>query len=233
MFPDGGAIGQRVRSWRDENVLREIVGIVDEVRYSGLSDAPQPLVYVPFGQDSWGSMLLLVRARGGDPTALAPVLRSAVASVDSQLPIARLMTMADGAAGSIAAQRYATLLVGILAGLAVVLAALGVYGVMSYVFGLRRREMGIRLALGASAASVYGIVFRHGFALATIGLVLGAAGAAAASRSLAALLYETSPLDAVSWGAMFGTIVLTAIVACLGPARRSANADPASVLRAE
>jgi putative ABC transport system permease protein len=233
MFPNGNAIGQRVRSWRDENLYREIVGIVVDVRYEGLSDRPSASVYVPHAQDSWSSMLLTLRARGGDPLALSPALRSAVASIDSQLAVSQMMTMAQGAADSVAAQRYAALLVGILAGLAVVLAAIGVYSVMSYVFSLRKREMGIRLALGASVANVYGIVFKYGFALTATGLAIGAVVAAIASRWLAALLYETSAADALSWAAMLGAIVLAAVVACLGPARRSAKADPVTVLRAE
>jgi predicted permease len=233
MFPGANAIGQRVRSWRDENIYREIVGIVDEVRYEGLADTPRPLVYVPYDQDSWGLMLLAVRARGGDASALGPVVRSAVASIDKDLAVSRFMTMAEGAAASVATQRYATLLVGILAALAIVLAALGVYGVMSYVFGLRRREMGIRKALGASAASVYALVFRYGFALAGIGLVIGAAVAAAASRWLATLLYETPATDIAAWAGMIGVVALAAVLACFGPARRSAKADPVTVLRSE
>lgn len=233
MFGDEPALGKRVRSWRDENVYREIVGIVSEVRYEGLTDAPKPQVYVPYAQDSWGSMLLVIRARGGDPMQLVPSVRQAVGSLDSLLAVARVSTMAQAASASVAAQRYATLLTGVLAGLAIVLAALGVYGVMSYVFTTRRREMGIRLALGAPVSSVYRLVFRYGFLLTGLGLVIGSAAAIAASRWLATILYETSAADAYAWGAMFAAIVLAATIACFGPARRSAKADPVSVLRVE
>ena len=233
MFPDGAAIGRRIRSWRDENVLREIVGVVADVRYWGLSDAVKPLVYVPYAQDTWGPMVLVIRARGGDPHTLAPVLRSTVASLDNQVALARVAPLAEAAADSIAAQRYATMLVGVLAAIAIVLASLGVYGVISYLFTMRRREIGIRLALGASVASVYALVFRYGFGLVGLGLAIGALAAAAASRWLATLLFETPTTDLAAWAAMIGAVLLATAIACVGPARRSASADPVSVLRAE
>ena len=233
MFGSEPAIGKRVRSWRDENVYREIVGIVSEIRYGGLADTPGPQVYVPYAQDSWNSMLLVVRARSGDPMQLAPAVRQAVGSLDSLLAVARVSTMAQAANASVAAQRYATLLTSVLAGLAIVLAALGVYGVMSYVFATRRREMGIRLALGAPISSVYALVFRYGFVLTGIGLVIGSAAAIAASRWLATILYETSAADTFAWGAMLIAIIAAATIACFGPARKSAKADPVSVLRIE
>ena len=233
MFGDEPALGKRVRSWRDENVYREIVGVVSEIRYQGLADTPGPQVYVPYAQDSWSSMLIVARARSGDPMQLAPLVRQAVGSLDGLLAVARVTTMAQAASASVAAQRYATLLTGVLAALAMVLAALGVYGVMSYVFATRRREMGIRLALGAPTSSVYALVFRYGFVLTGIGLVIGSAAAIAASRWLATILYETSAADSFAWGSMLTAIIVAAAIACFGPARRSAKADPVSVLRIE
>ena len=233
MFPGESALGKRVRSWRDENVQREIVGVVSDVRYASLSEKPGSAIYVPHAQDPWSSMLVTLRARAGDPAALASVLRRSVAEQDALLAVARVSTMADASSASVAAQRYAALLLGILAALAIGLAALGVYGVMTHVFALRRREMGIRIALGAPASSVYGLVFRYGFAMAGLGLAIGCAAAVAASRWLGTLLYETSAADVVSWGAMIVAIVVATTLACLLPARRSALADPVSVLRAD
>ena len=233
MFPGESALGKRVRSWRDENVYREIVGTVSEVRYEGLSDKPQRLVYVPYAQDTWRSMLLVVRARAGKPMDLAPLLRRTVGSIDNQLALARVSTMAEAASASIAAQRYAALLTGLLAGLAILLAAIGVYGVMSYVFATRRREMGLRLALGAPISSVYRLVFKYGFMMTGIGLLIGSAAAVAVSRWMATLLYETSAADTFAWGSMLAAILIAATLACLGPAHRSAKADPVSVLRME
>ena len=233
MFPGESALGKRARSWRDENIQREIVGVVSDVRFEGLADKPGSAMYVPHTQNAWSSMLITIRARAGDPAALQATLRKSVAARDPLLAVAGVSTMADEAMASVAAQRYAALLLGILAALAIGLAALGVYGVMSHVFAQRRREMGIRLALGASMSSVYGLVFRYGFAMAGLGLVIGVAAAIAASRLLEALLFETSPADAVSWAAMMAAILVATTLACFLPARRAAHADPVSVLRAD
>ena len=233
MFPGQSSLGHRVRSWRDENVLREIVGIVADVKYEGLADTERPLVYVPHAQDAWGSMLLLVRARGGDPARLEPTLRSVVTAQDPQLALARVTTMVAAARGSIAAQRYATVLVSLLAAVALVLAVLGIYGVMSYVLALRRREFGLRVALGATRGRVYGLVFRYAAGLTIAGLACGVAGGAAASRGLAALLYDTSPADALAWGGMAALVLGASALACVIPARRSARVDPIVALRGE
>jgi putative ABC transport system permease protein len=233
MFPNESPIGRRVRSWRDENLLREIVGVVADVRSDGLADEEIPCVYVPYRQDPWGAMLLVVRATHGDPSALAPAVRRAVAAADPLMALARVDTMASAARASIATQRYAALLVGMLATVAVVLAALGTYAVIGYVFARRRREMGIRLALGASRTNVYALVFRYGLTLTAVGVVIGAAGAAVASRWLSTLLFDTRASDAVAWLSTIGAIVGAAVLACLMPAHRSATADPVTALRTE
>ena len=169
MFPGQPAIGRRIRSWRDENVLREIVGAVDDVKYSGLADRERALVYVPHNQ----------------------------------------------------------------AGVALGLSALGVYGVTSYAFTLRRREMGIRLALGATGAHLYALVMKHGLALDGAGLAFGLAGAFAATRFLRSLLFETSTTDAAAWTTMIAVVLVSTCVASVWPARRAAAADPTRALRAD
>jgi ABC-type antimicrobial peptide transport system permease subunit len=124
-------------------------------------------------------------------------------------------------------------LLSVLAGAALALAALGIYGVTSYVFALRRRELGIRLALGATRANLYGLVFRHGLGLTAAGLAIGAAGSAAATRLMKDLLFNTAPTDTASWTAMIATLGAAALVACLLPARRAAAAEATVALRAE
>jgi putative ABC transport system permease protein len=233
MFPGENPLGRRIRSWRDENVLREIVGVVADVKYTGLADKETPLVYVPYAQDTWGSMIVVVRVRSGDPARLEPGLRTVITALDNQLAVARVATMASAARASIAAQRYAAVLVGLLAAVALLLAALGIYGVMSYVFAFRRRELGIRVALGAPRRSLYALVYRYGVVMTTLGLALGVAGAIAAARLLETLLFDTRPSDWLAWSAMIGTIVLAAALACIGPARRSARTDPIIALRGE
>jgi putative ABC transport system permease protein len=233
MFGDESPIGRRIRSWRDENVLREIVGVVGEVKYFGLSDDELPLVYVPHAQDSWGAMLLVARSRTTQPAVLASTLRRVVGSLDAEIALAEVCTLAASASESIASQRYATLLLAVLAGVALTLSALGIYGVTSYVFTLRRREMGIRLALGASRRSLYGLVFRHGFTLTALGLAIGMAGSAGAARVVRALLFNTETTDATAWIAMTAVVLLSTAVACLVPARRAAGSDPTWALRSE
>ncbi len=233
MFGSESPIGRRVRSWRDENVLREIVGVVGDVKYLGLSDDERPLVYVPHAQCSWGVMLLVARSRTTQPAALAGTLRRVVGSVDPEIALADVQTLAASASESIASQRYATLLLTVLAGVALTLSALGIYGVTSYVFTLRRREMGIRLALGASGRSLYGLVFRHGFTMTVLGLAIGMAGSAGAARVVRALLFNTETTDATAWIAMTAVVLLSTAVACFVPARRAAGSDPTCALRSE
>jgi ABC-type antimicrobial peptide transport system permease subunit len=149
------------------------------------------------------------------------------------MALADVRTLAASARESIASQRYATLLLGVLAGVALTLSALGIYGVTSYVFMLRRREMGIRLALGASRRSLYGLVFRHGFTLTVLGLGIGIAVSAGVARVLRGLLFNTEATDATAWIAMSAVVVLSTAVACFVPARRAAGSDPTWALRAE
>jgi putative ABC transport system permease protein len=233
MFPGESPIGRRVRSWRDENLLREIVGVVDDVKTEGLADHERPLVYVPHTQNSWGGLLIVVRARRGDPASLAAPVRKAVGALDPTLALSDVRSLRDSAQRSIADRRYATLLLTILAGVALGLSALGVYGVTSHVFALRRREMGIRLALGASRGHLYGLVLRHGLGLVAAGLVIGVAGARLATEFVASLLFETQATDASAWAGMVGAVAASATLACLIPARRAAHADPTTALRTD
>jgi putative ABC transport system permease protein len=233
MFPGQSALSQRVRSWRDENLYREIVGVVNDVKYRGLADRDRSVVYVPHGQSGWGAMIVLARARRGDPAFLAGPIRKAVNAMDPTLAVSRVQSLADAAARSVADRRYATLLLSILAVVALGLAGLGIYGVMSHTFALRRREMGIRLALGASRRHLYALVLRHGVTLAVIGLLVGIAAAAAATRLLASLLFQTPATETSAWLSMVGVVAGSTLLACLVPARRAAEADPTAALRAE
>jgi predicted lysophospholipase L1 biosynthesis ABC-type transport system permease subunit len=190
-------------------------------------------MYVPYAQDWWGTMQIVARARRGDPAALAPVLRRALASVEPSMALADVRSLADSARRSVADRHYAMLLLSILSGVALALAALGIYGVTSYVFALRRRELGIRLALGATRANIYALVLRHGLGLTVIGLLIGIAGSAAAAQWIKVLLFDTAPADAGAWAMMMVIVSAAAVVACLVPARRAAGADPTIALRSE
>ncbi len=231
MFGDADPIGRRTRSWRDENVLREIVGVVADVRYAGLTDDRLSLIYVPHSQDSWRLMNVVVRASSGPPEAMAAILRREVAAIDPDLALANVETLETIASNSVARERYTTLLLSLLAATALALGAIGIYGVISHAVSLRRHELGVRIALGASRRHLYGLVFRQGLGLMGLGLAIGLAGAYAASKGLRALLFETTPTDAVAYGVAVATIAVALALACLGPARRAANADPVGVLR--
>jgi putative ABC transport system permease protein len=231
MFGEADPLGHKARSWRDENLLREIVGVVADVRYEGLLAEERPLVYVPHTQNSWNGLTVVVRARHGAPDALAPLLRREIAALDGQLAVAKVRTMADSADESIARQRYTTLLVSLLAGAALLLGALGIYGVLSYSVSLRRQELGLRIALGASSQDLYRLVLTGGLGLALAGLVIGGAGAFALSRVLGGLLYEVDPGDPLAYAAAAAAILIAAALACYLPARRAAKADPMLALR--
>jgi putative ABC transport system permease protein len=234
MFGEASPLGKRVRAWRTDSVLREIVGLADDVRYRGLAERHIPLVYVPHAQDSqFQFMMVVARSRGGDPAALAATVRRGVTVVDGELAVAELRPLAASARRSISTQRYTTLLLTVLAAAALALAALGIHGVTSYVFALRRREMAIRLTIGATRRDLYALVFRHGIGLTSMGLVLGLAGSAAVTPWLKSLLFETTAMDPAAWAVMFGVLTISSLAACLLPARRAADEDAASALRAE
>jgi putative ABC transport system permease protein len=233
MFPNQDPIGRRVRSWRDENVYREIVGVARDVAIESLTDQGRAIVYVPHAQQGWGGMTIAVRAATGSPEQLTSTLRRIVSGLDPELPLANIGTMEVFARESIARERLSASLMTVLAALALTLAVIGVYGIMSYSVTLRRQEMGVRLALGASPRDLYRLVLRRGTALTALGLVLGLGGAIAASRALETLLYRTSAFDPVAFGGMAALLATTAFVACVLPARRAANSDPLTALRSE
>jgi putative ABC transport system permease protein len=233
MFPNQRSLGRRVRSWRDENVYREIVGVVGDVALDTLSDHGRALIYVPHAQQGWGGMTIAVRAAIGAPEQLTSVLRRTVRALDPELPLANVGTMAVFARESIARERLSASLMAVLAVLALALALIGVYGIMSYSVASRRQEMGVRLALGASPGDLYRSVLTRGLTLTALGLAMGLAGAIAAGRALQTLLYQTSAFDPVAFGGMAAALAATAFVACLVPARRAATSDPLTALRSE
>ncbi|MBA3268895.1 MAG: ABC transporter permease [Acidobacteria bacterium] len=233
MFPGQDPIGRRVRSWRDENVYREIVGVAADVAVSSLSDRERNIVYVPHSQQGWGAMTVALRAASGPPELLTPTLRRVVSSMDPELALSNVGTMQVFARNSIARERLSASLLSVLAILALALAVLGVYGVMSYSVHLRRQEMGVRLALGAAPRDLYRLVLGRGVGLTALGLVIGLAGALATSQLLKSLLYETSAFDPLAFGGMTLVLTLAASVACVLPARRASTADPLLALRSE
>jgi putative ABC transport system permease protein len=232
MFGDESPLGKRTRSWRDENVLREIVGVVGEVRYTGLNEREiWKQVYVPHTQNSWGLMNVVVRSAAGSPAALEPAVRREVRALDPDLAVSNVATLRAVARDSVAAERYLTMLLSMLAVTALALGAIGIYGVISHVVSLRQRELGLRAALGASPRQLKSLVLVQGLRLTAIGLTIGLAGSLTAAWLLQRLLYETEPRDPAVYVATVSMIAIAAGLACLGPARRAARVDPLTSLR--
>lgn len=232
-WPGEDPIGRRIRIARQgEPAWREIVGIVGNIRHGGLHQEPSPEMYVPYTQQAWRFLRLAVRTTG-DPAALAPALRKSVWAVDRDQPVSRVRTMDDVVAASMGETRFYSLLLGIFAMLALGLASVGIYGVMSYAVAARTREIGIRLALGAQRQSIFRLVLARGARLTALGIVLGLTGALAATRGIEKLLYGVQPTDALTFASVATVLAVVALLACWLPARRATRVDPAITLRYE
>ena len=235
-FPGEDPLGQRLRrsAWWDTNPeVSEIVGIVGDVRFAGLDVPPEPAMYFPHAHQPLHSMTLLVRPDGADPLALADEVRAVVWEMRPDLPVASTTTLGERLASRTATARFLLVLFVTFGGLALFLAALGIYGVLAYQVVQRRREIGLRMALGASAGSVVQRVVAQALLLLATGLGIGTVAALGGTRFLGGLLYDTSPFDPL---ALTGVIVVfgaTALVAAVVPARRAARVDPIRALRAE
>jgi putative ABC transport system permease protein len=231
-FPNEDPLGKRVRSWRDENKLRQIVGVVADMRYYGRDDELRGLVYVPHAQNTWNAMALNMRTQG-DPAALGGALREQIKTVDKDLAIANLQTMTTVLNRSLAPRRASMLLLTVFAVIAALLAALGIYGVLAYAVAQRTHEIGIRLALGAGARDVLRLVIGQGMRPVLLGVVLGLAGAFGLTRVMKSLLYDVSPTDPLTFGVIALLLLSVALLACWLPARRATQVDPLIALRTE
>jgi putative ABC transport system permease protein len=232
MFGDASPLGKRMRSWRDENELREIVGVVEDVRYYGRDDELRGLVYVPHTQSPWRSMALTVRTHD-DPASAASTIRGQIAAVDPGLAVARLETMTTILNRSVAPRRASMLLLAAFGGIAALLASVGIYGVLSYTVAQRVQEIGVRIALGAQSRDVLRLVIGQGMKLTLTGVAVGLGAAFALTRLMASLLYSTSATDPLTFSAIAIMLTLVALLACYVPARRATKVDPLVALRYE
>jgi len=238
-FPNETALGQRLqlgapaRIWNNERLASfEIVGIVGDVKSAGLSADAEPTYYVPASQAPLQNMTVLVRTVN-DPTALVPALRSAVLSIDPNQPITSIKTMENIVADSIAQPRLSMVLMGLFGMLALLLAIVGIYGLLSYAVTQRTQEMGIRMALGARMTDVLKLILKQGMMLVLVGEVLGLLGALALTRLLKALLFGVTPTDAPTFILVSAVLTAVALLACYLPARRATKVDPLRALRYE
>jgi putative ABC transport system permease protein len=233
-FPNEDPIGQRIRMGRNSSIVREIVGVVAPVKHYALSDQEQAQMYEPFRQMPKGAMTFVLQSRA-DPGALVPAARQVIQSVDPEQPIATTSTLDQMLSNSLALSRVQAMLLGIFAAIALILAAVGLYGVMSYAVSQRTQEIGIRMALGAGRSSVLMMVLRQAARLTGIGLVLGVAGALALGRALAAvlepLLFQVTPNDTVTLIIVCVVLTLAAVLATVVPARRATHVNPIRALR--
>lgn len=216
---------------RDEQPERRIVGVVGNVRQHGPSRSAPPTVYVPHTQIPFSSMSVAVHTETGDPMALAPAVRGIVQSFDSGLAIDGLSTFESRYAEVLAARRFMPAMLGAFATVAVVLAALGLYGVLAQLVANRTAELGVRRALGATAGGIAWLVLGRALTLVVAGVAIGVAGSWASGRLLSALLFEVRPGDPVTLAAVSGALVGIASVACLQPIARAVRVDPAITLR--
>jgi putative ABC transport system permease protein len=230
LWPNENPIGRRFTVWRDEKFPREVVGVVGDTK-SSLDKEPEQQMYVPYAQDAnWGSLSLAVRT-AGEPTALAGSVREAIRAVDKAVPNYNLKTMNDVISTSAAPRRIPMLLMSAFAGVAMLLAMLGIYGVTSYYVTQRTHEIGVRMALGAQIVDVLKLVLRRAMWLAVIGIGIGVAGAVAVTRYLTSLLFGVKPIDTVTFVAVAVVLAVVVFVACMVPARRAAKIDPLEALR--
>jgi len=230
-FGDRDPLGARIRFW---GASRTIVGIVANERFHGLTEAPPLAVYLPLWQapSTNGAGVLLART-AGDPRALAGAVRAAFREQDPALAVFGLEPLERAVTRSESKRTFTMLLVGLFAALALALAAVGVHGVLSHGVAERRREIGIRLALGAEPAGMLRLIVVEGLFLALAGLALGIAGAFALTRLISSLLFGVTPTDPASFGAVVVLLLVVSLVATAVPAWRAARVDPARALRAE
>jgi putative ABC transport system permease protein len=210
----------------------EIVGVVGSLRHDRLDRAARPELFIPFEQAPFGSMTFVVRS-AGDATALMEPARSAIWSVNPDQTIYRQATLDQLVANTVSPRRFALAIILGFAGLALLLAVAGVYGVLSAIMTARLREVGLRVALGASRWDILRLVFGRGLAMAAFGLIAGVAGSVGAAQLLRSFLFQIAPADPLTLGAASALMIVAALAACYFPARRAAAADPITVLRME
>ncbi|HST12601.1 MAG TPA: ABC transporter permease [Terriglobales bacterium] len=231
-FPDEDPIGKGINVTNGPETFRQIVGIVGDVKQYGPAQPTTLQTYEPFLQNPFSGMTLVVRTEN-NPTALTSAIRTQVLSIDKDQPIARTRALEQVVADSVAKQRFAMLLLGTFGAVALVLAAVGLYGVMSYAVTQRTHELGIRMALGARTGDVLRLVVGQGMALALIGVAIGLGGAFALTRLMANLLFATGATDPLTFAAISVLLAGVALGACLVPARRAIKVDPMIALRYE
>jgi predicted permease len=230
LWPGENPVGKGLIFGKDSRL--EVIGVVGDIRQDGLDVSPRPALYVPVSRFSRASFKIFARSVG-NPTALAAGIRSAIRAFEPDQPVSRIVPLTEVVSETAARPRLLTGLVGAFAAVALLLAALGIYGVIAHGVARRTHEIGIRMALGAGRADVRRLIVRDGMSLAAAGLALGLSASLALSPALKSLLFQTPPVDLATLVAVAGLLAAVALVACAIPARRAALLDPQAALRAD
>jgi len=228
-WPGKNPIGRHVANSRDM-IQREVVGVVSDVKFNALNVANSEQMYLPLEQVPWPATTLVVHWQG-DPQALVSGIRAKIAEIDSNLPITSVASWDSIVAASAAQPRVLSQFVGVFAGFALLLAAIGIYGVMAYSVAARAQEMGIRISLGAEARDIVKLVVGQGMRLALVGVAIGMAASLALTRLISTLLFGVKATDPVAFSLAAMVLTVTALAACYLPARRATHVDPMVVLR--
>ncbi|MBO0727144.1 MAG: ABC transporter permease, partial [Blastocatellia bacterium] len=232
IWPNEDPLGKRIRLGDLESPLRTIVGVVGDVNHYGLEIAPDLQAYVPHSQWTDSYMQLVVRTTI-DPGALTGPARQVIHALDPDVPVHNVATMLQLVSASTAQRRFTLLLIAVFAAVALLMAAIGLYGVMAYGVTQRRREIGVRVALGAQSADVLRLVVGQGLRLAALGVAMGMATALTLTRLMKKLLFEVSATDPMTFAGVALLLALVALLACYIPARRATKVDPMIALRCE
>ena len=232
-FPNEYPVGKHLAiDWDKPDGSEEIVGVAGDVRTEGLNKQPKPTIYWPVGRSAYSGMSMVIRTTG-NPMNFVATVKDQVRAMDKDLPLADLKPMEDWLTDSVAQPRFNAQLLAIFAVVALILAAVGIYGVMSYSVSQRTNEIGIRIALGAKSTDVLGMVLGQGIKLIVIGLGTGVAGAFAMTRLLESLLYQISTTDPLTFVGISTLLGIVGILACYIPAARATRVDPMVALRYE
>ena len=232
-FPGEDPIGKRITvEMTDKPVPTEIIGVVGDIKHQSLDTETRPMVYWPHPQLPYSSMTLVIRT-AGEPLSLAAAAQREIRQMDKDQPVSDVRTMKAWLGESIARSRFGATLLGVFATVALTLAAVGIYGVMSYAVAQRKHEIGVRMALGARAADIFKLVIGQGMILTLIGIGVGLLGAFALTRVIASLLYGVSANDPLTFGLITLLLAGVALLACYIPARRATKVDPMIALRYE
>ncbi len=231
-WPGEDPIGKKILTRYNRPKVREIVGVVGDVKHTGLDSDPRTEIFLPLAQNPFGSMTFVVRT-SSDPLALLPAVKNQIWAVNSTLPLARVATMEQLISDSLKERRFSLLLLGLFAAIALLLAGLGLYGLISYSTSQRIHEIGIRMAVGAQTLDIYKLIIGQGLKLVLLGVGIGLLAAFVLTRLLKSLLFGITSTDSVTFISVTALLIVVALLASYAPARRATKLDPTKALRYE